>query len=443
MKPFVKWAGGKRQILNRINEFIKDSLTVDNNEFTYIEPFLGGGAVFFDFAPKNAIINDLNSDLINAYKIIQSDKYQDLIKRLQEYSLFYKEDPDGFYYDTRSLDRDDKWLNNASNIEKAARMIFLNKTCYNGLYRVNKKGQFNTPIGRYKNPTICDEKNINEIHKYLSDSTNSITIMNSSYEEAIRKCKDGDIIYIDPPYDYEDDDGFTKYQMAGFTFEDFIKLKHECDLAISKGAFVILSNNATSKVIELFQQDPNYKIYYDENYFNTLRNINCLGNSRKTGREVIIWGMPSNIPLPQANDINKVIKLAMADESILSDKNKALELLEVGSTRQVAYYYSALMYFKFITHDKKFTDKLNNIKSDENLVKMTMFEYLKKDDLFKSILKKYKNKKEISSKDISLVLSEKYSELSVSTISRRASTIKNWIDWIRKIENDLNQINLF
>lgn len=110
---------------------------------------------------------------------------------------------------------------------RAARMIFLNRTCYNGLYRVNSKGQFNTPMGRYHNPLICDETNIKEIYEYLSNPENHIEIMNGSYEDAIKKAKDGDVIYNDPPYDYEDDDNFTKYQMAGFSFADFQKLKEK------------------------------------------------------------------------------------------------------------------------------------------------------------------------------------------------------------------------
>ena len=166
-------------------------------------------------------------------------------------------------------------------------MIFLNRTCYNGLYRVNSKGQFNTPIGRYRNPTICDRQNITEIHEYLSSPENDIRILNGSYEEAIKLARDSDVIYIDPPYDYEDDDGFTKYQMSGFTFEDFRKLKSECDKALNKGAFVIISNNATQKVINLFEQDPNYKIFYDISKFPTLRSINCNGAERKTGKEAI------------------------------------------------------------------------------------------------------------------------------------------------------------
>jgi len=327
MKPFVKWAGGKRQILSRINDYVQDSI-YDNPDYTYIEPFLGGGAVFFSLHPKKAIINDLNEDLINSYRIIKSGNYLKLIDKLKEFSKEYHDAPDEFYYHIREWDRVDDWMDTHDDVDRAARMVFLNRTCYNGLYRVNSKGQFNTPMGRYRNPLICDENNIKEIHEYLSNPENHIEIMNGSYEDAIEKAKDGDVIYIDPPYDYEDDDGFTKYQMSGFSFEDFQKLKEKCDKAVDKGAFVIISNNATTKVMNLFEEDPKYKIFYDPNCFPSLRSINCKGDDRRTGSEVIFWGMNNSIPFPQANEIKKVIDLVQAGDEIIENKEKAKEVID-------------------------------------------------------------------------------------------------------------------
>lgn len=431
MKPFVKWAGGKRQILNRIHDFIFDSVG-QNASFTYIEPFLGGGAVFFSEEPNNAIINDLNEDLMNAYKIIKSEKYEELINLLDEHAKKYKEDPDEHYYEVRAWDRENAWPQNHSDVERAARMIFLNRTCYNGLYRVNSKGQFNTPIGRYKNPTICDRINIKEIHDYLSSPDNKITIKNESYEGAIRMAKDGDVIYIDPPYDYEDYDGFTKYQMSGFTFNDFVKLKEECDKAIDKGAFVIISNNATEKVKNLFAQDPKYKIYYDVNEFATLRTINCNGDGRKTGKEAIFWGMNNNIPFPQANDMDKIILLLMTGEKILDDKEKTKNIIGVSSTRQVAYYFSALQFFKYLTHDKKFTDAALRIVGNEKLIKEDIYCRLIENDLFKKIYDRFYNCENIDPKYVKECIKETKSNLSESTIERRASTIKKWSEWMIK-----------
>lgn len=438
MKPFVKWAGGKRQILGRIKEFINDSIA-DNENYTYIEPFLGGGAVFFDLAPKKAIISDLNDDLINAYKIIQSNQIEELITLLDKHAQAYFDDPDGYYYEVRAWDREAEWPNNHTDVERAARMIFLNRTCYNGLYRVNLKGQFNTPIGRYKNPLICDRDNLREIHDYLSSKTNDIRIYSNSYEVTLSKAKDGDVIYIDPPYDYEDDDGFTKYQMTGFSFEDFVKLKKECDKTIHKGAFDIISNNATQRVIELFEQDPNYKIFYDVSKFSTLRSINCLGTERKTGREAIFWGMNNNIPFPQANDMSKVIKLVMAEESIIEDKEKAMVLINVGTVRQVSYYLSALLFLKYITHDKKFTELAKSIRYSENEIKKNIHAQLLANDIFKEYYLMFFDNRKVDVGVIkkSLLETKGNKKLSESTLNRRASTIKSWVEWMYRFDDEL------
>lgn len=432
MKPFVKWAGGKRQILSRINEYIKDYVGEATEGYTYIEPFLGGGAVFFGLKPKKAILNDLNTDLINAYRVIKSQNCEELITLLERHNELYREDPDGYYYDIRSLDRFPHSLNELSEVERAARMIFLNKTCYNGLYRVNSKGEFNTPIGRYKNPLICDKDNIREIYQFFNDPSNDIKIMNKSYEEAIRLAQDGDIIYVDPPYDYEDDDGFTKYQISGFTFEDFKKLKIECDKAVNRGAYVIISNNATAKVLDLFKQDPKYKILYEPDTFSTLRCINSKGEGRRTGKEVIIAGFPGNVPFPQANDIEKVIKLAMCDQNTLDDKEKAMEVLEVNTTRQVSYYLSALMFFGYINYEKNLTNRILNIQDDISKIREDIFNQLIENDIFRFVYKKLKENKIMDTSEVSDELKKYYPKLSKATLDRRSSTIKRWAIWMKE-----------
>lgn len=429
MKPFVKWAGGKRQILERIKGFITASLDgKELDSIKYYEPFLGGGAVLFDLQPKKAVVNDLNADLINAYKVIQSDDVEDLIAHLEEYQCLYREeDRDELYYETRAMDRTNQW-NRMTPVEKAARMIFLNRTCYNGLYRVNSLGQFNTPIGRYRNPLICDKENLLEIHEYLK--SNKIQIINKSYEECIRKAGPGDIIYVDPPYDYEDDDGFTKYQMNGFTFKDFESLKKECDKALKRGAYVIISNNATDRVIKLFLDDPNYKVYtYDMNKFETLRSINCKGDSRKTGLEVIFWGIPTLVPIPQANDIKKVIKLAMAEnENIYSDKKAVAEYLALGTERQASYYLSALKFFKYLTNNYELTDLLISLRADERKLVQDMKKQLFENDDVKYLIEHNM----FSVDDIAKYLSGTYKNIGDVTARRRASTIKAWINWIKE-----------
>lgn len=439
MKPFVKWAGGKRQILSRINEYVQDSIG-DNPDYTYIEPFLGGGAVFFSLQPKKAIINDLNEDLINAYKIIKSDEYLELIKRLKKFSDEYHQSPDEFYYDVRAWDRTENWMNEHDNVDRAARMIFLNHTCYNGLYRVNSKGQFNTPMGRYRNPLICDETNIKEIHEYLSNPENHIEIMNGSYEDAIKKAKDGDAIYIDPPYDYEDDDGFTKYQMAGFSFADFQKLKEKCDKAVNKGAFVIISNNATTKVMKLFEEDPKYKIFYDPNCFASLRSINCKGDDRRTGREVIFWGMNNSIPFPQANDINKVIVLVQAGNEIIGNKEKAKEVISVGTPRQVSYYLSALQYLKYLGQNKKLTERALKLQNSKSELVSDIYNQLLEDKLFGKAYHDFKATGEVNIDKVTSDLKKENKRLSESTLRRRASTIRSWVEWMYEIDKE-NETN--
>ena len=396
--------------------------------------------VFFSLQPKKAIINDLNEDLINAYKIIKSDDYLELIKRLKKFSDEYHQSPDEFYYDVRAWDRTENWMNEHDNVDRAARMIFLNHTCYNGLYRVNSKGQFNTPMGRYRNPLICDETNIKEIHEYLSNPENHIEIMNGSYEDAIKKAKDGDAIYIDPPYDYEDDDGFTKYQMAGFSFADFQKLKEKCDKAVNKGAFVIISNNATTKVMKLFEEDPKYKIFYDPNCFASLRSINCKGDDRRTGREVIFWGMNNFIPFPQANDINKVIALVQAGDDIIENKEKAKEVIKVGTPRQVSYYLSALQYLKYLGQNKKLTERALKLQNSKSELVSDIYNQLLEDKLFGKAYHDFKVTGKVNIDKVTSDLKKENKRLSESTLRRRASTISSWVEWMYGIdkENEMN-----
>lgn len=446
MKPFVKWAGGKRQILAKIKEYIEASKSFNNddegdkaNDFTYIEPFLGGGAVFFDLHPQKAIINDLNSELMNAYSVIKSDSYKDLINLLAKYQQEYHsklnnpEDEDGaenYYYKVRQYDRDDGWPSNKTDVERAARMIFLNRTCYNGLYRVNSKGQFNTPIGRYKNPLICDKDNLTEIHNYFSDKQNNICIMCGTYDKAIDKAERGDIIYADPPYDYEDDDGFTKYQMSGFTFEDFEKLKKSLDKAINRGATVIISNNSTEKVINLFNQDPKYKVFYLFEKLSTLRSINSNGDGRQTGREVIILGM-QNI-LPQANSMERIIKFAMlCDNELLKDKKQIMEKLNLTTERQVLYYLQALQYLRFINQLPEYTERITAIYDDENKIKEDIYNQLIENKLFSDVYNDAISKnKNVNIEYIVNEIEHMKINLAPATIRRRASTIKAWVEWM-------------
>lgn len=282
MKPILKWAGGKRQLLGVISKYLSlDTL----GEGTYYEPFLGGGSVLFYLCPKKAVVNDYNQEIINVYKAVKNNPNK-LVSLLKAHKL---NDSKEYFYKIRSVDRENDFGNKRkySNIFKAARTIYLNKTCFNGLYRVNSKGQFNVPYASYVNPPICDENNIKEINNYFSNQ--DITILSCDFEEAVKDAKEGDYIYFDPPYDYEDENGFVSYVKEGFSRADLLRLKKVCDELINRGCKVLISNNDTSFVRTTFKGD-NFKIVYVTNAITANRSINCNGNKRRNAKEVLIYG---------------------------------------------------------------------------------------------------------------------------------------------------------
>lgn len=280
MKPFLKWAGGKRQLLPYIKEFINKENIGDGK---YYEPFLGGGSIFFDLGHKNSIINDYNNEIINTYKVIKKFPNK-LIDALKVHATNHSKD---YFYQIRALDRDIENYNKMDDVSKAARTIYLNRTCYNGLYRVNQSGFFNTPIGNYVNPLICDEDNIREISKFLNQ--NKIKITSLDFEKAVESAKKGDWIYFDPPYDYEDGAGFVNYVKEGFNHDDLTRLKKVCDRLIEKGCSVLISNNDTLFVRTLFTSNPNYEIVYETKTIKANRNITSK-KERKKVEEVLIYG---------------------------------------------------------------------------------------------------------------------------------------------------------
>lgn len=292
MKPFVKWAGGKRQIIDRILPYIQAHLKDDSK---YYEPFVGGGSVFLRLNQKNTIINDLNSELINCYRVIKT-QYKKLIEELEKHQQKHFQNEE-YFYEIREMDRDIELYKKMSNVEKAARTIYLNKTCYNGLYRVNKKGFFNTPKGKYKKPNIVDAENLKELYFHLRK--NHIQIRNLSFEKSLIDSSKGDFVYFDPPYDYEDT-GFTKYVKEGFGHNELILLKETCDNLIAKGVKVLISNNATKRVLSLFD-DERYEIIdpttgktfnklYKHEKIDVRRTINAVSNGDNIVKEVLIFG---------------------------------------------------------------------------------------------------------------------------------------------------------
>ena len=264
-KPIMKWAGGKTQMLGNIMPKIPQKYG------KYIEPFIGGGALFFALSPDKAIIADSNPELINMYRQV-ADNVETVISYLKKYKNT-KED----FYEVRSLD----WLK-LKKEEAAARTIYLNKTCFNGLYRVNKKGQFNVPFGKYKAPNFCDE----EALYAASDVLKKATITCGDYLSVLKEyAEPGDFIFLDPPYlpisEYSD---FKRYTKEQFYEEDHVELAKEVKRLQELGCHVILTNSNHPLVHELY---ADYKI----EVIQTKRYISCNGSKRK-GEDIIVDILP-------------------------------------------------------------------------------------------------------------------------------------------------------
>jgi DNA adenine methylase len=264
--PFVKWAGGKRQLINQMENFFPKNFN------KYIEPFVGGGAVFFHLLPKNAIISDCNSELINCYNVIKHNVIE-LIKSLRTYK-YEKE----YYYQIRDLDRDKISYNKLSDVEKAARTIYLNKTGYNGLYRVNSKGSFNVPFGFHKNPTICDRDNLIAVHFALRE----VEILNSSFEVCLNLAEKDDFVYFDPPYHpLSETSNFTSYNKGNFGKTSQNKLFEIFKALDNRGCKLLLSNSYSDYILNLYKD-------YEINVLKARRSINSNAKRRGMIREVLI-----------------------------------------------------------------------------------------------------------------------------------------------------------
>jgi len=271
LKPFVKWAGGKTQIIQEILKLIPNSFN------TYFEPFLGGGALFFQLKPTNAVISDYNSELITAYKCFREAK--DFHLMIDEILVHQANHNEEYYYQIREWDRD-SGFHNLPNYKRAARMIYLNKSCFNGLYRVNSKGYFNVPSGKYVTVNAYDESLYNNLSSYLSLS--SISILNGDFEEAVSSAKNGDFVYFDPPYDtFEDKNNFTTYTKNVFGKEEQRRLSKVFKDLDKRGVKVMLSNHNTEFIRELYSQ-------FSIKVINARRSINSVSSGRGNVEEVII-----------------------------------------------------------------------------------------------------------------------------------------------------------
>ena len=270
-KPFVKWAGGKRQLLAELEKNFPKQFG------TYFEPFLGGGAVLFDLLAKKpnlkCSVSDLNSDLVLAYVTIR-DKLGRLIESLENHSKNYHKDSTEYYYDVRKQEP-------KSQIEKVSRLLFLNKTCFNGLYRVNSKGKFNVPLGRYTNPNIVNRENLIIASKFLQSER--IKISCRDFESILKDTKKGDFVYFDPPYQpVSDTANFTSYTHRDFTEDDLERLADLANQLNSKGCKVMLSNSNSKTVKKLFSSEWKIK------EIKANRAINSNSQKRTGHKEIII-----------------------------------------------------------------------------------------------------------------------------------------------------------
>ena len=268
LSPILKWVGGKRQLLHEIIPLIPAHIS------TYVEPFVGGGAVLFELQPTKAIINDFNEELINVYKVIKESP-NELINILTKHK---ENNSREYFYEIRALDREENYFDKLPNVERAARTIFLNKTCYNGLYRVNSKGQFNTPYGKYKNPNIINEPLVFTMSEYFNK--NNIRILNTDYKDALKNLRNGAFVYFDPPYlPISASSSFTGYTENGFTLEHQIELKEQCD----KLGINFLLSNSDHPIIHDLYKDYNIKI------IRAKRAINSKADKRGEINEVLVY----------------------------------------------------------------------------------------------------------------------------------------------------------
>jgi DNA adenine methylase len=237
--PVLKWVGGKRQLLDAFTSLLPDRVT------TYCEPFVGGGALLFDLQPKIAYVNDINNELIRVYEIIKNN-VEALITALQG----FKNEAE-YFYAVRDWDRDKATYSSLTDIQKAARIIYLNKTCYNGLFRVNSAGEFNSPFGNYRNPNIVNAPVLRAVSSYLKAATVHLTSLD--YAEVLRALPKGAFVYLDPPYDpVSDTSSYTGYAKGGFSRDEQIRLRESCDELHKRGLQFMLSNSATDFIKEQY-----------------------------------------------------------------------------------------------------------------------------------------------------------------------------------------------
>jgi|SRR3989338_5947587 len=270
-KPFVKWVGGKRQLLSQFNAMnLYPPEKFNPSKGRYFEPFVGGGAVFFDLLPETAYLSDLNNELVITYNVIKND-VENLIKSLKKHNL------DKEYFLKLRAQNPEK----LSDMNIASRFIYLNRTCFNGMYRVNSNGGFNVPFGKYTNPLICDESNLRKVAKALKN----IEIKRQDYKEVLKNAKKGDFVYFDPPYyPVSKTASFTSYTSEVFLDKEQTELRDTFAELYKRGCFIMLSNSDTSFISKIYSEIKDTRITKVQ----AGRAINSKGDGRGKITEVLV-----------------------------------------------------------------------------------------------------------------------------------------------------------
>lgn len=272
-KPFVKWVGGKRQLIKQFREMgLYPPEEFDPMKNSYFEPFLGGGAVFFDLLPEKAYLSDMNFDLVTTYNVIKND-VESLILSLKNRTVSKE-----YFLEVRA-----QKVSELTPLEIASRFIYLNRTCFNGMYRVNSKGEFNVPFGDNKNPLICDEVNLRKVSKALQN----VEIKHQDYKETVKNAKKGDFVYLDPPYHpMSQTASFTSYTKEAFGPKEQVELRDMFLELHKKGCFVMLSNSNADFINEIYGELNSHGVTVHK--VEAGRSINSKGDGRGKIKEVLV-----------------------------------------------------------------------------------------------------------------------------------------------------------
>lgn len=266
--PVLKWVGGKRQLLDTFQPLLPAKIT------TYCEPFVGGGALLFHLQPRTAYINDVNPELMRVYTVIKND-VDELINELMKFENTLEQ-----FQTVRNWDRDEQYYATLSDVQKAARVLYLNKTCYNGLYRVNNAGEFNSPFGHYRNPNIVNAPVLRAVSAYFNSVDVHMSIMD--YAIVLSNIPKNTFVYLDPPYDpVSETSNFTGYIRGGFSRSEQIRLRECCDDLTARGIKFMLSNSATEFIMEQYSA-------YNITIVKAKRAVNSVASKRGDVDEVVV-----------------------------------------------------------------------------------------------------------------------------------------------------------